>query len=120
MAKRQLTAAYLVLNGKYLREAKELIIEKDLPQASEKLWGAAAEMVKAVASKRGVELGTHASLWDYVGKLDRENPGLGLIDLFSYAGNLHVNFYEDMLPPAYVNRGFHLVQEFVSKLRKLL
>jgi hypothetical protein len=57
---------YRRLNGKYLRDAENLIRKGDYAQASEKLWGAAADIVKAVGAKRGVDLGTHASLWEYV------------------------------------------------------
>ena len=41
---------YLDLNHKYLDEAESLIQKGDYVQASEKFWGAAAEMVKAVAA----------------------------------------------------------------------
>ena len=54
MARRSRLAEYERLNGKYLREAEELLEKKDYPQASEKLWGAAAEIVKAVAAGRGI------------------------------------------------------------------
>ena len=47
---------YVGLNNKYLREADTLVRQGDYVQASEKFWGAAAEMVKAVAVKRGIEL----------------------------------------------------------------
>lgn len=114
------TEEYLKLNSRYLFEAQQLLEKKDLAQASEKLWGAAAEIVKAVAAKRGVELGTHASLWAYVEELDRQNPGLGLIEKFSYAGNLHTNFYENWLSTGYVVRGMNVVKNFVDKMKRLL
>ncbi len=111
---------YLRLNGKYASEAQVLIQRRDFAQASEKLWGAAAEMVKAVAARRGVELGTHASLWEYVSKLDEEHPEWKLRRDFSYAGNLHQNFYEDWLTEDYVTEGLEIVREFAKKLRTLL
>ena len=36
--------------------------------ASEKLWGASAEVVKVVAAKRGIKLKTHGDLWNFVSK----------------------------------------------------
>ncbi len=110
---------YLKLNGKYLLEAEQLLKKNDLPQASEKLWGAAAEIVKAVAATKGVELGTHASLWAFVEELDRQNPALGLIEKFSYAGNLHTNFYENWLSSGYIVRGMVVVKDFVGKMKQL-
>jgi hypothetical protein len=40
------------LAEKFLREAEELLAKGDYVQASEKAWGAAAQMVKAVAAKK--------------------------------------------------------------------
>jgi hypothetical protein len=107
---------YSQLNGKYLKDAEKLFKDKEYSQASEKLWGAAAEMVKTVAAKRGVELGTHASLWEYVSKLDKEHPELMLKKDFSYAGSLLENFYEDWLGKDYIKEGIEVVRAFVEKL----
>lgn len=113
---------YLELNGKYLREAEELISKGDYVQASEKLWGAAAEMVKAVAMKRDLkELGEHRILFEYVSKLDKESPELNLKRLFMTARLLHTNFYEDELSADYiVGIGYKDVIEFIDKMRRLL
>jgi len=110
---------YEKLNGKYLKEAQRLISKRDYTQASEKLWGTAAEMVKAVAARRGIELGTHASLWDFVSQLDKEHPELRLKRDFSYAGNLRQNFYEDWLGRDYMEEGLTIMKSFVEKLRSL-
>src|SRR3990172_9226867 len=93
---------YRRLNGKFLRDAEELLAEGDIVQASEKFWGAASEMVKAYAAKRGLKARTHADLWRIVIELDQERPGLGLHEDFLTAGYLHSNFYEDELLPASV------------------
>jgi len=111
---------YLRLNGKYLQEAEELLARGDYPQASEKLWGAAAEMIKAVAAGRGVMLGTHRSLGEFIARLNRERPDLNLADGFAHANNLHVNFYENHLPAELVVKGAEAVRNLVQALRNLL
>jgi len=113
-------AEYERLNSKYLREAKELLEKKDFPQASEKLWGAAAEIVKAVAAKRGVSLGTHRSIAEFVLKLEREHPDWRLDQALAAAETLHINFYEDNLPEEVVLKRALLVRDFVERLRALL
>ena len=102
------------------RGAEHLIKKGDYAQASEKLWGAAAEIVKAVGAKRGVDLGTHARLWEYVSNLDKENPDWNLRRDFAYAGNLHQNFYEDWLPEEYIKDGLVIIKGFAQKLKTLL
>lgn len=108
------------LNGKYLKEAEELLQKKDLPQASEKLSGAAAEMVKAVAAKRGQALGTHRSMVSFVSRLDDEHPELDLMRGWNATESLHINFYENHLPEEVVHKSAAAVRAFVEKLRGLL
>jgi hypothetical protein len=43
---------YLKLCQKYLMEGEKLLKEKDYVQASEKFWGSATQIVKAIAAKR--------------------------------------------------------------------
>jgi hypothetical protein len=47
---------HLKLCEKYMRDAEELLEKKDYAQASERAWGAASQMVKALAAKEGREL----------------------------------------------------------------
>jgi len=111
---------YVDPNGKYLREADELLKKKDYAQASEKLWGATAEMIKAVAAKRGLVLGTHRSIAEFVNGLDREYPDWKLADKYAHSNSLHINFYEDWLPPELVEKSSVAVKEMMALLRKLL
>ena len=111
---------YLRLNGKYLAEAERLLEAGDYAQASEKLWGAAAEIIKAVAAKRGKTLGTHRSLGEFLTELDEEKPEWELLRDFNAANSLHMNFYEDWLPRKVVLDGADAVKDFVGKLRTLL
>jgi len=50
----------LTLNSKYLKDAEKLLKEGGYLQASEKFWGAAAEITKALASKMKKPILTHA------------------------------------------------------------
>lgn len=60
---------HLKLSEKFLREAYDLLAKGDYVQASEKSWGAAAQVVKALAAKEGKELKSHGDLWRYVNDL---------------------------------------------------
>jgi hypothetical protein len=111
---------YLKCNSRDVTDAKELLRKNEYVSASEKLWGACAEAIKAVAAKRGKELGTHRSIGEFVTKLHKEHPDWNLIDSFNYANSLHVNFYEDHLPPEHVLRGEKIVKDFVKRLKTLL
>ena len=110
---------YVGLNSKYLREADALVEQGDWVQASEKFWGAAAEMVKVVAAKRGIELRSHGELYQFITKLSQESNNREPIRLFGLASALHQNFYENWLPPQMVIEYGKAVKELVDLLRKL-
>jgi len=111
---------YSNLMRKYFRDAEAFLAKGNYVQASEKLWGAAAEIVKAVAVKRGVELRTHGDLWEFVTKLRTELKDPELSRLFLQANYLHQNFYEGVLPPEAVMDGAEAVKEFIDKLERLI
>lgn len=120
MARSERQAAYVKLNGKYLKDSQRLLDKRDYAQASEKLWGAMAEIIKAVAAKRGVELGTHRSLGEFVSRLQKEHPEWDLVPAFGLGNALHMNFYEDWLPPDHVELYANVIREFIERLQTLL
>ena len=120
VAKRERRVAYLKLNGRYLRESQKLLVKGDYAQASEKLWVAMAEIIKAVAAKRGVELGTHRRLGEFISKLQKEHPDWDLVPAFGLGNALHTNFYEDWLPPGPCGNVRPRVRQFIENLRTLL
>jgi len=105
------------LNKKYLRELDELLVKHDLPQASEKLWRAFVDAVKAVAESRGQALGTHRSVAQFVLMLNKQYPELGLHDAFRHAEGLHTNFFEDQLPEESVLLSADTIREAIDRLR---
>jgi len=110
---------YLDLNHKYLDEAEALIQKGDYVQASEKFWGAAAEMVKAIAARRRKRLKSHAKLYQFVTSLSQELNAPELLRLFAAVSALQQNFYENWLPPEMVIDYGKAVKELVTKLEKV-
>ncbi len=114
------TATYREASRRLEAQAEEEYGARDLRQASEKGWGSAAQIVKAIAAHRGWRHDTHALLFQTVRDLDREIGGSELLGLFTQAHNLHVNFYEDWLTSEIVQRDLDNVRQFVEKLEALL
>ena len=111
---------YSVAGREFLAKAQEALDQGDLAQASEKGWGAATQMVKAIAEQRGWPHQSHTALYQVVRQLVSET-GDPLLDLlFHAAGNLHANFYENWLPAGSVQSGLEAMQEFLVKLEQLL
>ncbi len=92
----------------------------DLPQASEKGWGAAAQVVKAACEARGWEHGHHRLLFTAVKELANEAADPEIDILFASANYLHVNFYEDALDASTVQRHLGRTEEFIVKIEGIL
>ena len=111
---------HLKLADKFLREAEEFLAKGDYVQASERGWGVAAQMFKAVAAKENLELRSHASLWEYLDKLAEKLQDVELRRLWWTANNLDQNFYESWMTPRDVKYAIEDVKKFAEKLKKLL
>jgi len=111
---------HLKLSEKYLRNAEEFLTKKDLVQASEKAWGAATQIVKALAAKEGKELRSHGELHKYVAELSKEKDDREIMKFWFLATSLHQNFYENWFPEEAVRSAIKDVKNFIEKLRKFL
>ncbi|MCE2499938.1 MAG: hypothetical protein J4G13_03640 [Dehalococcoidia bacterium] len=83
---RQQARAFLVKSRQYLDE-------DDLHQASEKGWGAAAWMAKAVAEAQGWEYARHAQFNVVLNNARRVTGDPRLLGMAGIANDLHGNFY---------------------------
>lgn len=105
---------------KYLKDGKELLAKGDYAQASEKLWGAAAQIVKALAAAEGREIRSHADLHRYIVEVAKRTGDDEVRALWQSALALHQNFYENWLPAEMVEANARDVEKLIEKLRKLL
>lgn len=114
------TVIYADASREYMGKAWQYLAEDDLPQASEKGWGAAVELVKAISEERGWVHDTHRVLFRNVRRLIGETGDEELIRLFGAGHNLHINFYENWLSPQDVQTYLRDVQTLLDKLEPLL
>ena len=92
----------------------------DYVQASEKFWGAVAEVIKAIAAKRGVDIKSHGEIHRFITTLSKELNDSELLRCFGLAGTLHQNFYENWLTPEmvvdYAEAAKSLVERFLKEI----
>ena len=91
----------------------------DVRQASEKGWGAAAQMLKALAEQRGWQHRNHAALFDVISYLVSETRDHEIRRLFGVANALHTNFYENWNNAENVSNDLDDVERFLNKLEPL-
>ncbi len=106
--------------SEFLSKARAHLAEGDLLQASEKGWGAAARMVKAVAETRGWRHSSHRDLHRAVRRLADLSADNELQRLFLSANALHQNFYEGDMRAATVAVGIHHAEQFTAALESYL
>ena len=104
----------------YLEQAREEFANGDHMQASEKGWGAAAQIVKALAEDRGWEHWSHWLLSGAVSRIIDETKDDELRTLYAVANQLRNNFYEGQLSAAIVEKSLQDVERFVEKVEALL
>ena len=114
------TRPYVDRSAHYLSQASEEFARGDLLQASEKGWGATAQMVKAVAEERGWEHSQHAELIRAMRRIVEETGDQELWLSFGATRDLHENFYEGQMSERDVEYHLGQVLRLTDRLRGLI
>ena len=114
------TQTYQQASQRFLAQAKQELADGDLPQASEKGWGATAQILKAIAEQRSWEHSRHRHYHRIVSRLRSETGDGDIAHLFAVASVLHENFYEDQMEAHDVAHALVDVEVLMDKLIPLL
>ena len=85
---------YAAQSRDFLEKSRDYLAAGDLHQASEKGWGAASHILKAVAAAQGWEYARHSDFNRLLNELALEDGNDRILDLRGAANVLHANFYE--------------------------
>lgn len=91
----------------------------DILQGSEKLWGAAAHAVMAIAQQRGWRFGDHRALRAAANRLADELREPILASNFSVAEKFHANFYHDFMQDFEIDGDREKVRDFINRVLSL-
>ena len=114
------TQQYQQASEHFLAQARRELADGDLPQASEKGWGATVQILKAVAEQRGWEHNRHRHYHRAASRLRAETGDGDIFRLFAVASALHENFYENDMDADLVAESLDDVEALLGKLRPLL
>ena len=114
------TQQYQQASEHFLAQAREELAAGDLPQASEKGWGATAQILKAIAAQRDWEHNRHRHYHRIVSRLRAETGDGDIRRLFNTASALHENFYENDMQTDDVADGLDDVEVLLDKLVVML
>ena len=114
------TQQYQQASEHFLAQARRELADGDLPQASEKGWGATVQILKAVAEQRGWEHSRHRHHLVTVSRLRAETGDGDIRRLYRAASDLHENFYENTMQAFEVAESLDDVGALLGKLLPLL
>ena len=105
----------------FLTKARQYLADNDLHQASEKGWGAAAWMTKAVAITHNWPYQHHQQFGAVLNRASDLTGNPQLFDLKSTAYGLHTNYYtrKRFLSPRAIAQEINLMAELLNLLEPL-
>ena len=111
---------YHQASEKFLAQARQELSHGDLPQASEKGWGATAQILKTIADQRGWEHGRHRHLSQIASRLRAERGDRDIYRWFQVAEALHGNFYDDQMSAQDIAESLDDVENLIDRLLPML
>lgn len=103
----------------FLSRSDRYFSEGDLLQGSEKLWGAAAHAIMAVARYRNWKLGRHMDLREDAEELAKELEEPVLFQHFKIAEKFHANYYHGFMDAINIESLRPYVHRFVQRVLSL-
>ena len=88
------------ISRRLIQQARLELIQGERLQATEKIWGALAQMLKAHGQRRGwMNLGSHRTVGHIARQLAAEYGDIRIVDAYVAADNGHRNFYDNEMSP---------------------
>ncbi|MEM2917434.1 MAG: PaREP1 family protein [Candidatus Bathyarchaeia archaeon] len=104
----------------YFVNAEKLAREGEFTKASEFLWGAVTQAIKALAAKFDIRIDKHSQFFGFMETLAKEVKEPQLYEDFLFLNDLHKNFYDEKIRPADYEIYLKKAVLFIRKLEKLM
>ena len=114
------TERYQHASVHFLAQARRELADGDLPHASEKGWGATAQILKGIADQRGWEHARHRHLSQIASCLRAERGDRDIYRWFQVAEALHGNFYDDQMSAQDISESLDDVGNLIDRLLPML
>ena len=107
---------HVAMSHRFIEHARDELSRDNRLQASEKVWGAAAHALKAIAIQRGWRHRAHVNVVDIGEHLAKEFDRDDFNSHVNTADSMHKNFYENDRSAAAILWAINDVEKFVAKL----
>jgi len=116
----EMVSSYIRTRDKYFNNSERLSGEGEFRKASELLWGAITQAIKALAATRGRIISHHYQFFDFMRILTAEIEEPTLYESFLFLRNLHDNFYDETIPPEDFQIYRERAHSFLMRLNELM
>ena len=106
----------MVISRGFVEHARDQLARGNRLQASEKVWGAAAHALKAIAIQRGWRHGHRSYIFAIASQLSAEYEQPNFIVRLGAADSMHGNFYENEHDEYAISITIAEVEQFVDDL----
>jgi len=117
------TSRFLRMRDHYLCNVEETIKKGEWRKASELLWGAITQEIKALGSASNIYIGKHGEFFDFVREVGKETKDKELYPLFLELNALHKNFYDEIIPsqdfPIYYEKAYSFLRKIDGIMKKV-
>ena len=109
------------ISKRLIQQARDELDAGDRLQATEKAWGALAQMMKAHGQQRGwLNLGGHRTVGHIARQLGDEYEEIPVLRAYIAADNGHRNFYENEMSPPEIEGIIETVADTLPDLERSL
>lgn len=113
-------ADHLRTSLEFLAVSEQEFADGAVMQASEKLWGAASQVIIAAAKERGWPHTSHPSLKAAADRLAEEYSDQTIVEDFATSEKFYKNFYHNLMEDFEITEARPIVRRFVQRLHWLL
>ena len=109
------------ISRRLIQQARNELEGGDRLQATEKVWGALAQILKAHGQQRGwLNMGSHRTVGRIAQQLAAEYNDLNIINAYVAADNGHRNFYDNEMSPPEIEDIITVVAKVLPELESAL
>jgi hypothetical protein len=107
------------IRDQYRSNAEQAIAAGELRKASELLWGAITQQLKALAATYNVAISSHRQFFDFLRQLSAELRDRTIYEDFVSLNALHKNFYDETIPSDVFPGFYDKSIQFIARLDRL-
>jgi len=111
---------HVKMRDEYLANAEKFAGKGEYRKASELLWGAVTQAIKALASKHGWVIEKHWQFFDFMQATAKETKDESLYKTFLFLNDLHKNFYDEKIRPIDFEIYLKEAYQFMLKLNEMM